>query len=41
MHVREFNYLRANGALTRVMAAAAIRRGSKEAKADQSPGSTK
>jgi hypothetical protein len=41
MHVREFNYLLAIGALTLVMAAAAIRRVSKEAKADQSPGSTK
>jgi hypothetical protein len=41
MHVREFNYLLAIGALTLVMAAAAIRRVSKEAKSDQSPGSTK
>jgi hypothetical protein len=40
-HVREFNYLLAIGALTLVMGAAAIRRVSKEASADQSPGSTK
>ncbi len=41
LHIREFNYLLAIGALTLVMSAAAIRRLSKEAKADHTPGNKK